>query len=168
MRKLMWFTIGFFAACVFASWQYVPWLPGAAVGVFLFCIGFVLLSRLWKHFRIVAAVFLGLAVGLCWYCGLDALYLSDARACDGKTKHLTLEVSDYSNESSFGSAVEGYVEIGDKQYRVYAYLDGKEQLLPGDTVTANFKIRFTSGGGEKASIYYESDGICYWVQLFVG
>ena len=93
MRKLMWFTIGFTAACVagvyLVSGQWL-WLLGG------FCL-IAMLSGLYiksKYGKIVACAMFGCVVGFLWLFGVDRLYLQPVRQMDGQATILTIEVTD--------------------------------------------------------------------------
>ena len=86
MRRLMWFAIGFGAACAFCA---VTWImTGLAVPALAFGAVFgagTLLGRRNKLFRIVAWICLGCALGLMWFGFYSGVYLSRASAADSMT-----------------------------------------------------------------------------------
>ncbi len=158
MRKLMWFTVGFAAAC--AAGVYVlhgGWLVLAAL-VCLPCAVALYLLRTQKA-RIAAVVLLGLLAGFGWVAAYDALYLSDARAFDGQTADLSLNVTDYSYDTDYGTASDGTLELAGRSYRVRFYLQTKQELAPGDRVTGSFRLRYTADGGQKKPTYHQGSGI---------
>lgn len=157
MRKLMWFTIGFGTACVLGA--YLAWIPlglTAAIAVLLW-ITMLLLKRKWKPFRIVAAILLGVALGSAWFGGYNELYLFVPKNMDGRTLTVTAEVTDYSYETNYGSAVEARLCRGGKEYDVLLYLDEAKMLIPGDQITGKFQFRYTNGGEEPT--YHRGNGI---------
>lgn len=159
MRKLMWFTIGFCAAC--AAGMY--WLWGALlpiIAAFFLAFGIVLLLlRKKKWVRIIGVICLGLAVGLFWCCIYHTVYLRPAKALDGETVSVTIEAVDFSFDSDYGITADGVTEIDDKRYRVRMYLNRKEPLEPGDQVTGNFRMRYTATGGEEEPTHHSGNGI---------
>lgn len=163
MRKLMWFTIGFGAACAIGAYLFWEQIWLLAIATLIIGIGAFLLRKKWKCLRPAAAVFLGAAVGIGWFLGYDAVYLDGARAVDGQTLTVTAIASDYSYETDYGSAVEGKLKLEGKEYSVLLYLNGKEALKPGDRVTETFRLRLTHGGAEE-STYHRGNGmflLCY-------
>ena len=85
MRKLMWFALGFVAACVFCAYF---WLTGdlwisVLIMTALFA-GAAVLGRRLKILRCVAAVCLGCAAGFAWFQVYSAVYLAPAAALDGR------------------------------------------------------------------------------------
>ena len=108
MRKLMWFTIGFTAACVIG----VYFLSGLWLGLIgLFCL-VAFLPMLFigtKPAKIVAAVLLGCIVGFTWLWGYDGFYLSSPRSVDGETLPLAVTASDYSYAINYGHAFVGSI-----------------------------------------------------------
>ena len=124
MRKLVWFSLGFGAACCLCAYV----LTGN-VRVILTVAGGVLTlltaiaGRKYIWFRRVAAIFLGFAAGMGWFTLYDGFYLSAAGTMDGKTADAVIRVSDYSYETAYGIGVDGTVQLEGKSYRLRAYLD---------------------------------------------
>lgn len=159
MRKLMWFTIGFCAACAFGAYLYVPWILPAALLVFLLALLFACLTWWRKNFRLAAVACIGAAVGLGWFSLYDTLYIGNARTLDGLTEHASIVAMDHSYSTNYGSAVDGMLELDGKPYRVLVYLDEHTDLKPGDRVVGEFKLRLTTNGGEKEPTYRQSEGV---------
>lgn len=160
IRRLMWFAIGFAAACALGAYCFTPWLAAVACFALLLSV----LSLLWTKYkaaRVIGTVFLGLALGIGWFFGFEMLQYSQGRSYDGVTLTLTLEASDYSYETDYGTAVEGYAQIGDGQYKILLYRDGTEALKPGDCVCCEARLRFTAHGGGEAPTYHRGNGILF-------
>lgn len=158
MRTLMWFTIGFAAACFLGMYLVTgAWL------ILLF--GFVIAATVPLFFlknkaaRITAVVLLGLSAGLLWQYGFDALYLQTARGYDGETVSAVATVSDYSFETQFGVAVDGKISLDGKSYKARIYLTDYSELSPGDTIQADFRLRLTTRDSLQGSTYHQGDGI---------
>jgi len=158
MRTLMWFAIGFAAACFFGMYLVTgAWL------ILLF--GFAIAATVPLFFlknkaaRITAVVLLGLSAGLLWQYGFDALYLQTARGYDGETVSTVATVSDYSFETQFGVAVDGKISLDGKSYKVRIYLTDYSELSPGDTIQADFRLRLTTRDSLQGSTYHQGDGI---------
>ena len=92
MRKLMWFAIGFGAACAAGVyWLSGPWLLLLALFVLIAAVALGFLKS--KASRLAVFVLAGCVAGLVWLFGYDWLYLADARALDDKTAELSIQVS---------------------------------------------------------------------------
>lgn len=159
MRKLMWFSLGFGAACAFCAYLYASWLPAAAVGILILAAVLLILVRFCRGLRIPAAIALGMAAGIVWFCCFDSLQLNAARLADGQTRFVSIRVTDYSFDSSYGSAVDGNVTLDGKTYQVRAYLKEKRQLSPGETVCGEFSFRLTTVGALEDPTFHQGKGI---------
>ena len=85
MRKLVWFSLGFGAACCLCAYV----LTGSArialaVAGGVLTIFAAIAGRKYTWFRRVAAILFGLAMGMGWFTLYDGFYLSAAGAMDGK------------------------------------------------------------------------------------
>ena len=159
MRKLMWFAIGFGAACAFGAYFYVSWLLPAGLLFALMAALCIALTRWQRCFRIGTVICLGIAAGLCWFSVYDGVYLKDARAMDGTSGEITIQVLDYSYETDYGCAFDGKVLVGNHSYQTRVYLNDVVELSPGDQVTGNFRFRLTTNGGEEDPLYHQGKGI---------
>ena len=157
MRKLMWFTIGFAAACaigvylVFGSWLLLLSCVALAALIGTLCIGSALSRK-------IACVLLGCIVGFLWLFGFDKLYLQPVRQMDGQAVILNIEVTDYSRPTDAGIAAEGKTELNGKSYRIQFYLNEDVSLSPGDRVEGGYVMRYTGGGAESPT-YHRGKGI---------
>ena len=159
MRKLLWFAVGFTAACVFGAYFYVPYLVTAAV-IALLLSGLLFIGmHFYRPLRIGAAILLGIAVGLGWFALYDSLYLGNARLQDGQTANLTIVARDYSFDTAYGCGFDGEVTIDGKRYTVRGYLNTKETIVPGDLITGDFSFRLTTNGGGESPTYHQGKGI---------
>ncbi len=158
MRILMWFTIGFAAACAagvyLVSGSWLLWLAlfclCAAVGMFIF-------GTKWS--KITALVVAGCMFGFLWQWGFDSLYLQNARAYDGKIIHAEFTVIDYSVTTQNGITADGRIALEGKTYPIRAYLDDIQDLKPGDLVSGSFQLRYTGTGGKQEVTYHSGKGI---------
>jgi len=162
MRRLMWFTIGFAAACAvgayLASGVYL-----ALLAVFSFAALLALFSIQSKLSRKARCVLLGCVIGFLWMWGFDYLYLKPVRQMDTQAVPLEITVSNYSHATEYGISAEGSTELNGKRYAVQFYMNDDVSLSPGDRVEGNFTLRYT-GGGAEAPTYHKGDGIfllCY-------
>lgn len=158
MRKVMWFSVGFATACALAvyvlslSWLIPFGMLGLAFGTA------ALLCRA-KPFRIPGMILLGLALGLLWFRGYDALVLAPVRALDGQEHSLTLTASDYSWKTEYGICVDGTAELEGGKIKIRMYLNQRETLEPGDRVTGTFRLRYTAPGGQEDATHHSGKGI---------
>ena len=158
MRKLMWFTIGFTAACAAGVYfQLDTWCLLLGLFCLLSCLTILLLHT--KPAKIIAVILFGCLVGFVWLWGYDALYLSDAKANDGETVTLTVTATDYSYTPTYGQAFDGYTQLDGKRYQVRCYLNDDRTIQPGEIVSGDFRLRYTSYGGEKEPTYHQGRGI---------
>lgn len=154
MRWLMWFAVGFGAACgcsVYlqnaALWLYAPLV-----------LAFV--ASLWinaRMLRVMAVLLAGFAMGQLWFGIYQSVYLRDANALHGVTGEMAIRASDYSEQTPYGMAVDGTLTLNNKPYQVRAYLDSDEQVVPGQQLTGDFFFRLTTPDG--AATYHAGKGI---------
>lgn len=160
MRKLVYFTIGFAAACLAGSCIYGGWILPGAVVAFLIAGMIFSLFREHKTIQKVEVMMLGIAVGFGWFWLYDEIYIGIPRGLDGEICNVTVTATDYSYETDYGSAVEGTVQLNGRSYRVKAYLrENTEALAPGDRCSGSFRFRLTTDGGKEEPTNHRSDGI---------
>ena len=158
MRKLMLFAVGFTAAC--AAGVYLQMNILCLVLGLLCLLGFIgSFFFASKPAKIVAAILLGVVIGFVWVCGFSGLYLNTAKNHDGETLPVTITASDYSYTSNYGQAFDGYLELDGKHYQVRCYLNEDRKITPGQTVTGEFRLRFTGAGGEREATHHQGKGI---------
>ena len=172
MRKLMWFAIGFVCACLLAVYLlpegWLGWiLLSAAV---LAAAAFVVLRLRRKgkkenpdkpragiagpRMRILRAAALGLAIGLLWCWGYEALKLAPSRALEGEYDSLSAEACDYPVETWYGQRVDAFVEFDSGRVPVRFYLYGKPvELRPGDRFSGSFKLRRSDRNADGDAYY---------------
>lgn len=157
MRRLMWFTIGFAAACALGVWVLpVNWIiPIVLTAGFLAVIGRKL------QLRPGAALLLGCYVGLIWYLGFQKFYLIPARNMDGITVDTTVTAVNYSYETDYGCAVDGEFVFDGKRYKARLYVNDTRELCPGDTLTGSFRLRYTAPGGMRDPTYHAGERILF-------
>lgn len=162
MRKLMWFTIGFTAACFVGAYLASGiWL--LLLGVFCLAAFIMLLCIQRQYGKKTACALLGFLVGLVWLWCFDWLYLLPIRQMDGQGMLLDIEVTDYSIATDYGITAEGKTTLDGKQYSIQFYINEDRALAPGDRVEGGFRIRYTGSGKEKPT-YHQGKGIfllCY-------
>lgn len=161
MRKLVWFSLGFGAACCLCAYV----ITGSSRVILAAAVGFLTLfaaiaGRKFALFRRIAAVLLGFAMGMGWFILYDGFYLNAAGTMDGKTANAVIRVSDYSYETAYGIGVDGTVQLEGKSYRLRAYLDLDKTLEPGDTVSGQFRFRATTP--KESRTYHAATAFSCW------
>ena len=154
MRKILWFTLGFGAACGFCAYGKLPvllFLPGAVL----------MLALLWGESRSRQALLaaFGIAAGLFWFSRFEANTLEPVYALDDVIREASIRCTGYPESTDYGCRVEGRYSLGDKTYTVLCYLDDGEEIVPGTILTGPFRFRVTVPGGQRESSYYQGEGI---------
>ncbi len=160
MRKLMWFTTGFAGVCGLCvyGWMTEHLLPVAG-GC---CVAFLLLFLLGRRYPVLrpaSALLLGCAAGFCWFQIYNLVYLDTANSMDGQTCEATIQCTDYSYQTDYGTAVEGILKLNGKYYRVKSYVSGNVEMEPGDLLSAAFRFRITTPGGREEPTSHQGKGI---------
>ncbi len=159
MRKLIWFALGFAAAsglCAYAlpgEWIRSALWIGAA-GACLFGIP----GRKSIICRRTALVLLGFVLSFGWCSIFQTWYLEAPAALDRETVSVTIRTRDYSQETDYGTSVEGTLQLEGRTYRVRAYLDGTKPLEPGYLITGPFRFSMTAPREDPVS-YLSGTGI---------
>lgn len=157
MRKLLWFTIGFGAACTVGAYLLFDSTLLTLGGVCLVLgVGGCFLKN--KILRVFAVILIGLSIGFSWVCGYYALYLDTARGYDGETVNVTVEIADFSYPMDFGIAADGKVTLDRKTFRIRIYTTETDALTPGDKITCNIQFRYTGAGGKQGTTYHQGNG----------
>lgn len=159
MRRLMWFSIGFAAACLAGAVLYEQWIVLGAIITLVIAGILAAVNKKYGNCLLPLLILLGLGIGLCWFCAYDYLFVTIPRAADGKQLNVCIVATEYSYETDYGSAVEGTVVFNEKTYSVKAYLHTKEQVSPGDTVSGRFRFRLTTSGGMENPTSHRTEGI---------
>ena len=160
MRKLMWFTVGFGAACAVGAYLlFGNTLAVLSAGALVLAGLLWLLGRRWKAWMPAVAVCIGLSVGLLYFWRYEVGYLSPVRELDGVTTQATIEITDYSFKTDYGIAADGNAYYQGNSYRIRLYANGVDILNPGDTVSGTFQFRITNEGGQDAATYHRGNGI---------
>ena len=158
MRKLMWFTVGCAGACAASVYllRGMDLAIFAAAALFL-CVVFAITSHFWSRAKVVGAILVGAAAMFLWMIGFCSIYLEPVRVLNGQTQDLTITLTEYARTTPYGIAVEGFVEIDEKPYRIIAYVNDDLQLKPGDKVIGSFRLHDTTSNPN--SNYQMGDGI---------
>ena len=160
MRKLMWFAIGFAAACGLCAYGMMEaWLLPTAIGLIVLTVAAVVIVRKQKLFRILTMVLTGCMTGMVWFGIFHYIYIRPVTGLDGQMMELTVTASDYSRTTDYGTTLEGTAQIAEKSYPLWIYLSDRMELQPGDSVSAAFQIRLTTPGGLRESASFQGKGI---------
>ena len=158
MRKLMWFVIGFTAACALASYV----LDG--IWLLLLALGFLTFAGISLCFssskgKIIAVMLLGCTIGMIWQFGFSHIYLSNAKRIDGEEMILTVTASDYAYSQQYGELVDGHIQLDGKRYPVRVYLDDTYEITPGNCIDGTFSVRYVGADNTSKNTYHQSKGI---------
>ena len=158
MRKLMWFAIGFTAACAAGAYFVCGiWLLLVALFCLLGGVALAFGKSFWQKVAMLAL--LGCAAGFLWMFGFDRLFLSVARTYNGETVKGSVLVSDYGYDTAYGTTADGEMELNGRTYRVRLYLDKAKELSPGDRVDGEFLLQYTGSREESKATYHQGKGI---------
>ena len=160
MRKLMWFSIGFAAACLLCA---LFWIDDHLMATTVICliawIAALYPGRRYGWLRCVGAVLLGLGVGFGWYHVFASAYLAPALELEGKTAQVAAQCASYGYPTGYGTAVDAWAVRDGKPYRVRLYVNGDPEMEPGDIITGEFSFAVTAPGGEESNPYRQSEGV---------
>ncbi len=160
MRKLVWLTIGFGAACGLCVWV----LPRELLMKLALCAAATAAlaavpGRRRPPLRPIGMALLGCAMGLAWYSLYYSIYLNTAVAMDAVTQDACIRVTDYSCETAYGIGADGTITLAGKPFQVRAYLDGTQALEPGDVLRGSFRFRVTTPDGAEEATFHSGKGI---------
>lgn len=151
MRKLLWFTLGFGAACAVCAYGGTPVLLTLPL-----LAGF--LTGVKKKRKILLSV-LGILLGLFWFFRFEARVLAPVYALDGMTTEATIRCTGFPEKTDYGFRTEGTIELNGRKYTVLCYLNPEVDLSPGTLLSGTFLFRSTAPGGKTDSAYYQGEGI---------
>lgn len=153
MRRLMWLTLGFGLACGLRAWGWtVPgWLMLAGAALWA-GVGIKM-----PAFLKMAVLFLGCALGLFWCSYYGQTRLAPAAAMEGRTEDVSIRISDYGYETSYGTAADGTVSLDGASYVLRVYLQESRDLSPGKLLQGPFRFRLTTPQG--ADTYHAGKGM---------
>lgn len=165
MRKLMWFTLGFGAAC--GVCVYFPELRELFIPAVILLICAVIAAVTGRHrvpVGILAAALFGCSGGLFWYEFYSGLFFEPVSLLDGAEQKTVISVTDYSFDTGYGMGVDGTLKINGKTFRVRAFLNSgeetqaKTELQPGMELRGNFLFRLTTPDSQKGITSHSGKG----------
>lgn len=163
MRRLMWFTIGFAAACGVGTtllWT-VSLTPLAVYAVICGLICFAI-RRKGVAVYAFSMLLLGIGCGISWLAAYKSLYLAPLEKIDGESFSASVTITGYSEKSDYGCSVDALAFFDGKPYTLRVYQKGSQQLTPGTVLEASFKFRLTTPNGQKDSSYYRGK-VSFWL-----
>lgn len=154
MRRILWFTLGFGAACGFCAYGKVPDL--------LILPALVLLAAVFagdarKNKLLLSTM--GILFGFFWFSRFEAQTLQPVYALDGITMEAEIRCVSFPEETDYGYRAEGTLQIDNRKYTVMCYLDHDDHIQPGKVLSGPFHLKVTAPGGIKESTYYQGEGI---------
>lgn len=159
MRRLAWFTLGFAVACGVASYFLWDCTGFVCVAAWILCGCITPLCLKWDRARIGFLLLSGFAVGMSWFLLIQNTYWLPLEKLDGRTVELEISASDYSEQSLYGTSLDGSFQWNHRSYRARIYLKGELSVEPGQILTGSFRVRLTTPQGQKESTYYQGNGI---------
>ena len=156
MRKLIWFTLGFGAACGVSSYLSVPAFLMLPLLVLMIISLYFREQPVIKRIRLL---FLGFWLGLFWFIQFQTHYLKPVYELDGLTQVTDIRCSDYGEKTDYGIRAKGSTAIQGKVYPIMVYLDDDIVPEPGMVLSGPFRFRVTAPGGQKESTYFQGEGI---------
>ena len=154
MRRILWLTLGFGAACAFCAYSKAPALLILPALVLLLS-WFTGESR--KQ-RLTLSV-IGIILGLFWFSRFEVQTLHPVYKLDGVTMETEIRCVSFPEETDYGYRAEGTIRIGERNYAVMCYLDDREDIFPGSMLYGPFHLKVTAPGGAKESSYYQGEGV---------
>lgn len=158
MRKLMWFSIGFFSACAAGAYL-ISNISLLICAVVLLVLSVVLLICKVKISKLLLSISIGAVIGAGWFLAFYNQQINMLIPYDGQTVTTTATVTDYSYETDYGVAADCSIKLAGKSYKSRIYLTSLEMVTPGDEIAGNFKIRMTTGNSQKSGTYHQGNGI---------
>jgi len=160
VRKLMWFTIGFGAACAYCAYSWTcEGLILAAICFLGIFAAMLLAGKSMEKLYLAAAVSLGIALGCLWFQGYHRMVLEPAERLDGSTVDVTMYCTDYGKATDYGTTVEGFLYVEGIPCRARFYINAPVETEPGDILTGEFRLRTTTNPGKSAGNYLQGKGI---------
>jgi len=157
VRRIMWFALGFGAACAFCAYLYIP----KHLALPLLILSFLLcaLFRNCTRAACTAILLMGMGTGCIWFSGFQSRVLEPVFVLDGMTRETQIRCSDYDQKTDYGVRTRGTIQVGERSYPVLVYLEETEGTGPGMVLSGPFRFQITAPGGQKESAYYQGEGI---------
>ena len=110
MRKVLWFTLGFGAACGFCAYGKLPIFLVLPVSVFLAA----LFTGDKRKQKLLLSAF-GLFCGLLWFHRFETETLEPVYALDGMTQRTTIRCCTFPEETNSGVRLEGKIALDGRE-----------------------------------------------------
>ena len=155
MRKLMWFAGGFAIACALGAYLNIAlWI----IAIYLVAAVMIFLSHR-KRLKFIFVITLGLVAGTLWHQAHNHLYIDPLHSLDGQKVSAVVTVSDYSFDTDYGTALDGYIRYHRFFYKIQVYLPVKDAFAPGDTISGELRMRLTTLNSIQGSTHHSGAGI---------
>lgn len=154
MRGLLWFSLGFGAACGFCAYGRHPLTLLLPLAVFL--LSFLTGEKKTRKFLISV---LGIAFGLIWFSRFESEVLAPVYAMDGMTQTVTIRCDSFPEATEYGYRAEGTLMLDDRNYTVLCNLKSGTEVSPGILLSGPFRFRVTAPGASADSAYYQGEKI---------
>ena len=156
----MWFAVGFTAACIIGAY-FLSGIGLLILAALAFAGGIFCFINYKKNVfcKIITLVLLGALVGTVWMYAYDGFYISSARKFDGTKQLHTVEITDYSETTSYGVSAAANLILDGKEFKVKVYVPAYTDLQPGDHLEGEMRLRLTTEGGNNAPTYHQGKGI---------
>ena len=142
MRVLMWFSIGFAAACAIGAYLISGvWLLILSAVCFLAAVAFGVLGSKQEKLKIPAVILIGCIAGFLWFWGFDHFYIQPLRQYDNQRVTADVVLTDYPVETAYGMSAPGKVSVDGKSYRTRVYFNERRALDPGDRLEGTFLFK---------------------------
>ncbi len=159
MRKLMWLSIGFGAACFLCAYLLSEqWVLAALLAVVPVCTGFCFLLRRWCWHKCVIYASVGLVAGMSWCCLFNSIYIDNVHQVSGDMQTLTVTAESYGQDTDYGTTVDGCITVDGWHYKTKIYLYDRYEVSPGDLITGRFRLQCSALGDGMKPTYNAGNG----------
>ena len=157
MRHIVFLCLGFAATC--GLYLYTDSWIFRMIGVGITVLFSAVVEKKHGMLRRMFVTLLGCILGFAWCYAYSTWYLRPISHLDDQNIESTILASDYSRETTYGSAVDGSIRLEEKTYRVTLYLRQKCHIEPGDSISGLFRLKITTQPGEETSSYFQGKGV---------
>ena len=159
MCRLMWFTIGYAAACAVGTYLV---RDSFLMVLALVCGGLALAGWFLRGHPVgkrAGVLFLGGLLGFLAFFWYARTVLIPAALLDGEEVPVTIRATGYSWETEYGVAADGELMLTGRRYKVRFYVNEDRQIEPGDLVCMRSELRLTDEGGADEPTFHRTQGI---------
>ena len=113
MRKLIWFTLGFGAACFICA--YIAPLAFLALPMLFLAVAEIFFFREYPKVKRIAIMVLGISAGIFWFGRYQTSCLNPVYALDGQVRQAKIRCISYGEETDYGSRVKASTAVNGKE-----------------------------------------------------